>query len=612
MTLVDGNIVGSVAGATPGQCRAYLRRHNGGVLADAEQDEVVRAFYTLAPLLPCSPSMAFAMSCHETNIYRFGGDVIPEQHNPAGIGTTGGGVRGLYFPTWTRGIEAFFAHLMAWLGGPGAVPGLHHLYTTDLDPRIPIVERVRAQKGVVTTWRSLGGRWAVRNDVPWQEQATMPGNYGEGLERHWQAILAQPKEEPMGHVPKPPIKDRTIGIPPKVAGVGVDWGGKRAPKFSVVHSMVGTLWGTDGWFRRSDVKGLTDFGIGIVDVGDGFAEILQWCDPFGTLIPWASGPVLNPEGDGPRALAAFGGAGGVNRHGVSIELDDRGDTTTPVSPPQWSSLCWMLAFVHAEWLGQTADTFDWNMHHHEFCGDGYKKCPFSRVRDHTAEYQEAVKAIMRHWQWGTPYPAGGVFVAGKRLALPTRQGAVPVQPSDGDTYVVRAGDTLAKIAAAHGIATADLQAWNGIENPNLIRVGQELRVRAPAPPQPPAFEVPGFVRPAVLDRLRPGEGLGRGERIASGNSRFTLILQEDGNLVLYGPDRALWATGTDGREGRAAIMQPDGNLVLYGPQGPLWASGTAGRAVAELVVQDDGNLVLYGPAPPPPPVPVEWASNTAA
>ncbi len=42
------------------------------------------------------------------------------------------------------------------------------------------------------------------------------------------------------------------------------------------------------------------------------------------------------------------------------------------------------------------------------------------------------------------------------------------------TYVVKPGDTLAKIAAAHGVTTQALIQANGIKNPDLIRSGQVL------------------------------------------------------------------------------------------------------------------------------------------
>ncbi|GAA5170336.1 peptidoglycan DD-metalloendopeptidase family protein [Viridibacterium curvum] len=46
-------------------------------------------------------------------------------------------------------------------------------------------------------------------------------------------------------------------------------------------------------------------------------------------------------------------------------------------------------------------------------------------------------------------------------------------------YIVKKGDTLYSIALEHGHDYRDVAAWNGIENPSLIRVGQELRVTPP-------------------------------------------------------------------------------------------------------------------------------------
>ena len=44
------------------------------------------------------------------------------------------------------------------------------------------------------------------------------------------------------------------------------------------------------------------------------------------------------------------------------------------------------------------------------------------------------------------------------------------------TYTVRTGDTLRDIGARHGIARDDLARLNGIDEPDLIRPGQELRI----------------------------------------------------------------------------------------------------------------------------------------
>lgn len=46
-------------------------------------------------------------------------------------------------------------------------------------------------------------------------------------------------------------------------------------------------------------------------------------------------------------------------------------------------------------------------------------------------------------------------------------------------YTVRAGDTLVRIALENGQNWRDIARWNGMDNPNLIEVGQVLRVVPP-------------------------------------------------------------------------------------------------------------------------------------
>lgn len=46
-------------------------------------------------------------------------------------------------------------------------------------------------------------------------------------------------------------------------------------------------------------------------------------------------------------------------------------------------------------------------------------------------------------------------------------------------YTVRRGDTLFSIALDHGLDYKDLAAWNNMNNPNLIRPGQQLRIKPP-------------------------------------------------------------------------------------------------------------------------------------
>lgn len=84
-----------------------------------------------------------------------------------------------------------------------------------------------------------------------------------------------------------------------------------------------------------------------------------------------------------------------------------------------------------------------------------------------------------------------------------------------------------------------------------------------------------------------------GQQIETADRRFRLMLQSDGNLVLYSPFRATWASGTAGQPAERLIMQSDGNLVLVGNGRALWHSGTNGRGYSFLRIQADGNAVIY-------------------
>jgi hypothetical protein len=99
---------------------------------------------------------------------------------------------------------------------------------------------------------------------------------------------------------------------------------------------------------------------------------------------------------------------------------------------------------------------------------------------------------------------------------------------------------------------------------------------------------------ASTGRLGSGEKLTAGQFVMSPNNQYKLIMQGDGNLVLYACSHALWSTKTGGHSGAFAIMQTDGNLVVYPASGPaLWATPTQGHPGAYLAVQDQGNLVIY-------------------
>jgi len=70
----------------------------------------------------------------------------------------------------------------------------------------------------------------------------------------------------------------------------------------------------------------------------------------------------------------------------------------------------------------------------------------------------------------------------QKPAMPvSEQVAAAVAPkiAVGGSYVVRPGDSLARIAVAHGIRSSDLLAANGLEADKPLRIGQSLKIPAP-------------------------------------------------------------------------------------------------------------------------------------
>jgi hypothetical protein len=127
---------------------------------------------------------------------------------------------------------------------------------------------------------------------------------------------------------------------------------------------------------------------------------------------------------------------------------------------------------------------------------------------------------------------------------------------------------------------------------------------------------------AFSDSMAPGETMYKGQSRVSQNNRFELILQADGNLVLYekmlmdnpSVERpvARWASGTNGQAVDRVVMQRDGNLIIYPPatrkptcsplqlvcDNSIWQSGTSGHPGSHLKVQGDdhaGYVGIYDP-----------------
>jgi hypothetical protein len=102
----------------------------------------------------------------------------------------------------------------------------------------------------------------------------------------------------------------------------------------------------------------------------------------------------------------------------------------------------------------------------------------------------------------------------------------------------------------------------------------------------------------MSDTLKPGDSLHVGQSLTSANGRYRLVMQADGNLVLYQPEGPVWDTGTwqlpPLLRPTRLDFQADQNIVLYNNFNYVgWSPNIYGQGGDRLILQDDRNLVVY-------------------
>ena len=128
----------------------------------------------------------------------------------------------------------------------------------------------------------------------------------------------------------------------------------------------------------------------------------------------------------------------------------------------------------------------------------------------------------------------------------------------------------------------------------LSTADEERTSQTDAADNPSYLHVFPVYPPSAVDTLSQYGALIADQTLTSGDGRFKLVPQEDGNLVIYQGSTALWSTSTSGHQPGWFTMGGDGNLYFFGPDDSvIWSVNTSAGAGAHLVMQSDGNLVVY-------------------
>jgi lipoprotein NlpD len=182
---------------------------------------------------------------------------------------------------------------------------------------------------------------------------------------------------------------------------------------------------------------------------------------------------------------------------------------------------------------------------------------------------------------------------------PTRAAAAPAAATvvaEPGTYIVKPGDTLIRVGLETGQNWRDLVRWNGIENANLIEVGQVLRV------MPPGAEAAAVTRPvAALPKLetRPIEAKGSGgkpevaAKPAVTAASPPIVASAPVAPKLVADDEVQWAWPANGAivssfdEPRNKGLTLGGKLgdpVLAAADGVVMYAGTGIRGLGKLII----------------------------
>ena len=154
--------------ATQEQMVNYINKRNPAPKLNCTVRDIVHLYYVEAGREGIRPDITICQAIKETGVWGYGGDVVPEQNNFCGLGTTGGGVKGAYFATPQLGVRAHVQHLLSYTSKRPPKVEI-------VDPRYELIKKFRPQIfGKLTKWTELNGVWAV------------PGNhYGEDILNLW-------------------------------------------------------------------------------------------------------------------------------------------------------------------------------------------------------------------------------------------------------------------------------------------------------------------------------------------------------------------------------------------------------------------------------------------
>lgn len=132
-------------------------------------------------------------------------------------------------------------------------------------------------------------------------------------------------------------------------------------------------------------------------------------------------------------------------------------------------------------------------------------------------------------------------------------------------YTVKPGDTVIRIGLETGQNWRDIVRWNGLDNPNLIEVGQVLRVAPPgAVPSDSVAVARPVPAPTVLPSATPNGAAAPAVPAAPSDEDVTWIWPTSGQVVAGFDEAKNKGLDIAGKAGDAVVASGDGRVVYAG------------------------------------------------
>ena len=172
-------------------------------------------------------------------------------------------------------------------------------------------------------------------------------------------------------------------------------------------------------------------------------------------------------------------------------------------------------------------------------------------------------------------------------------------PTPNGYHQVRPGDTLAAISRLYSVSWRDLAAWNNLTNPDVVEIGQVLRVTPPAssaasPAAQSNENSQVVVRPISNS---PNSSSAEPAKVAekvepeptpkpTAGAALSLIWPADGPIVSTFDGNVNKGVGIGGTLGSPVVAAADGRVVYAG-------SGLRGYGNLVIIKHDDQFLTAY-------------------